>query len=77
MDEDPENFLKNVDADDLKTFLKWILDCYPKVHTGNSLGNYWRVLKMLLRDKGNRRLDDDMRRDVLNVRAYTSVSYGV
>lgn len=54
-------------AEDFKTFLRWTLDRYPRVGTGSSLGNYWRVLKMHFLELKGRFMDENVARDVINV----------
>ena len=64
--EDRETFVANAQAEDLKTFLRWTVDRYPKVRASNSLCSYWRALKMHIVDSTGRALDDSIVRDVLN-----------
>jgi len=49
-------------------FFKWILDCYPRVRKKSSVHQYWRVLKMLYKEYANGWLDEDLIKDVNNVR---------
>ncbi|KAG1884939.1 hypothetical protein F4604DRAFT_1918608 [Suillus subluteus] len=69
MGEDRESFIANAQAEDLKTFLRWTLDRYPKVRASNSLSSYWRALKMYIVDSTGRSLDDAVVRDVLNYKS--------
>lgn len=55
-------------AEDFKRFLRWTIDRYPRVGTGSSLGNYWRVLKMHFLELKGRYMDENVARDVINVR---------
>jgi len=47
--EDRLDLLVHSTKEDIMTFLKWILDFYPRVRKRSSLHEYWRVWCMLYR----------------------------
>jgi len=47
--EDRLDFLVQSTKEDIMTFLKWILDFYPRVRKRSSLHEYWRLWRMLYR----------------------------
>ena len=67
MKQNPKALLMDEKTEDFKTFLRWTLNRYPRVGTGSSLGNYWRVLKMHFLELKGRYMDENVARDVINV----------
>ena len=55
-------------ADLFKTFLKWTLDHYPRIKQASTLETYWLQINMHLYERHGCSIDQDIRRDVLNVR---------
>jgi hypothetical protein len=46
IEDSPRNFLRNLKADDVKTFFDWLEDAhYRKTKADGSLSNHWRALK--------------------------------
>jgi len=61
IEQNPESFSLNAQVEDLRTFLLWTLDRYPRVRASESLNNYWRVLNMHIFYQTDRSLNDSIR----------------
>ena len=60
-------FLKEADVPDFKIFWEWALDKYPGLRAASTLQNYWRVLRMYMREEVGRQLSELEQSDVRNV----------
>ncbi|KIX08334.1 uncharacterized protein Z518_02990 [Rhinocladiella mackenziei CBS 650.93] len=69
LEEDRLRFLVHVTKEDIMTFLKWILDVYPKVRKRSTLDEYWRVWCMLYRKSVGKSLHAKVMEEVRDVRA--------
>lgn len=49
IEEDRLDLLVHSTKEDIMTFLKWVLDTYPRVRKRSSLHEYWRIWRMLYR----------------------------
>ncbi len=63
----PKSFFQTTSTEDFKTFLQWTLDHYPKVQVSDSLNNYWQALNIYFFDQYGRKLNNNIRRDIINV----------
>jgi hypothetical protein len=69
--EDRLRFLVQAAKEDIMTFLKWILDIYPRVRKRSTLDEYWRVWCMLYRKSVGRSLHAKIMEEVHDVRTKT------
>lgn len=68
LEEDRLRFLIHATKEDIMTFLKWILDDYPRVRKRSTLDEYWRVWCMLYRKSVGKSLHAKVMEEVRDVR---------
>jgi hypothetical protein len=66
--EDRLTFLVQSTKEDIMTFLKWMLDVYPRIRKRSSVHEYWRVWCMLYRKSVGRSLHAKVMEEVNDVR---------
>ena len=68
--EDRLTFLVQSTKEDIMTFLKWMLDVYPRIRKRSSVHEYWRVLRMLYRKSVGESIHANIIEEVNDVRVH-------
>lgn len=76
MNEDAQDYLKRVKAEDIKTFFDWLMETHQNtIRADSSLGCSWRVLVRHYVNLTGQLMDENMKRDVIRVRSYALESH--
>lgn len=78
LEEDRLSFLVRATKEDIMTFLKWILDVYPRVRKRSTLDEYWRVWCMLYRKSVGKGLHAKVMEEVRDyINRYLTIEYNL